>query len=66
MKNPLKFHYKSDKKINGKPKREIHQYVGVGNDDILSRIEITRNKNGKSKIFHRVFRWANGVILSKK
>lgn len=61
--NPFKINFKSGEKVSGQPKKEVHQYIGVGDDGIISRIEIDRKKNGKSKAKYKIFRWANGVIL---
>lgn len=61
--NPFKINFKSNKKISGKPRREIHQYVGVGDEDIISRVEISRKKNGKNKAIYKIFRWSNAKVL---
>ena len=61
--NPFKINFKSKKKVLGKPKKEIHQYIGVGDEGIISRIEINRKKNGKNKTTYKIFRWSNGIIL---
>jgi hypothetical protein len=62
-KNPFKINFKSSEKVRGKPKKEIHQYVGVGNEGIISRIEIDRKEDGKSKTKYKIFRWKNGIPM---
>jgi len=64
--NPFKINFKSNEKIYGKPKKEIHQYIGVGDESIISRIEITRKKSGNDKIIYKIFRWTNGVLIGFK
>lgn len=61
--NPFKINFKSAKKVFGKPVKEIHQYVGVGDEGIISRIEIDRKIIGKDKVKYKIFRWKNGIIL---
>ena len=64
--NPFKINFKSTQKIHGKPKKEIHQYVGVGNESIISRVEITREVNKEDKMIYKIFRWTNGVLMEYK
>lgn len=46
---------KSGEKISGKPKREVEQYVGNKNKDVISEFERIRNGN-KTKVIHRLWR----------
>jgi len=47
---------KSGKKINGKPKKEIEQYVGNKDKDVISEFERIRKKEQKTKVIHRLWR----------
>jgi|GEM_PF-2160924 hypothetical protein len=61
--NPFKINFKSKEKISGKPKKEVHQYVGVGDEGIVSRIEIDRKEDGRDKVEYKIFRWKNGDLI---
>lgn len=47
---------KSEEKINGKSKKEIEQYVGNKDKDIISEFERIRNNNKKTRVIHRLWR----------
>ncbi|MFA5925615.1 MAG: hypothetical protein WC831_01665 [Parcubacteria group bacterium] len=47
---------KSGEKVKGKPKREIEQYVGNRDKNVVSEFERLREKNKKTKVIHRLWR----------
>jgi len=52
---------KSGEKINGKPKREVEQYVGNKYKDVISEFERIRS-NDKTTVMHRLWRRFNGIL----
>lgn len=48
---------KSGKRLNsGKPRKEIEQYIGNKDKDVISEFERKRKEGEKTKVIHRLWR----------
>jgi hypothetical protein len=55
---------KSSKKLHGKPKKELIQYCGNKDNNVISEIEKERQNNKPTKVIHRL--WRSGQNGFKK
>jgi hypothetical protein len=53
---------KSSAKIGNKSVREIEQYVGNKDEDVISEFERLRDKGSKTKVIHRLWRRFGNVF----
>ena len=54
--------FKSREKINNKPIKEIEQYVGNKDKDVISEFKRIRSKGTPTIVIHRLWRQFHGVF----
>lgn len=60
IKPSLRGHMTSKEKVRDKPKRETKFYCGTKNKNVESEIEILREENTPTKVFHRLWKQIKG------
>ena len=53
---------KSGEKVGSKPKKEVEQYVGNRDRDVVSEIERMREKGEKTRVIHRLWRRCGNIF----
>lgn len=53
---------KSGEKVNGKPRREIEQYVGNRDQNIISEFERLREYGKPTRVIHRLWRRIGNIF----